>query len=179
MAGPNSRFAQLLTEQVGHEFTASQQYVAIAVHYDADALPQLARRFYAQAVEERNHAMMLVQYLLDRELPVTIPATGPVRNDFADHIAPVALALEQEERVTDQIVQLAKAARDDGDYVGEQFVQWFLKEQIEEVAAVGALLRVLERAQDDVLSVEQYLARETATTVGPDPTAPKAAGGTL
>ncbi len=58
-------FPDGLNEQVGHEFAASQQYVAIAVHYDAQTLPRLAAHFYRQAVEERNHAMMIVQYLLD------------------------------------------------------------------------------------------------------------------
>ena len=60
-----ARFPQALNEQVGHEFAASQQYVAIAVYYDRETLPLLAAHFYRQAVEERNHAMMIVQYLLD------------------------------------------------------------------------------------------------------------------
>ncbi|HWM13941.1 MAG TPA: ferritin-like domain-containing protein, partial [Gaiellaceae bacterium] len=72
MAG--SRFAEALNEQVANEFAASQQYVAIAVYYDTETLPQLAAHFYRQALEERNHAMMLVQYLLDADLPVRIPA---------------------------------------------------------------------------------------------------------
>jgi ferritin len=67
------RFPDALNEQVGHEFGASQQYVAIAVHYDALTLPQLAAHFYRQAVEERNHAMMLVQYLLDADATVRVP----------------------------------------------------------------------------------------------------------
>ena len=62
-----------LEAQVGHELAASQQYVAIAVHYDAETLPRLAAFFYAQALEERNHAMMMVQYLLDADAEVTIP----------------------------------------------------------------------------------------------------------
>ena len=66
-------FAELLNEQVAHEFAAHQQYVAIAVHYDAEALPRLASFYYRQALEERNHAMMIVQYLLDADALVTIP----------------------------------------------------------------------------------------------------------
>src|SRR3712207_8423872 len=68
-----ARFPPSLNEQVGREFGASQQYVAIAVFYDAETLPGLARHFYRQAVEERNHAMMIVQYLLDAGQPVRIP----------------------------------------------------------------------------------------------------------
>ena len=76
---PTPRFATLLGEQVCHEFTASQQYVALAVWFDAHDLPQLATHFYRQAVEERNHAMMMVRYMLDRDLPVTVPGVGDVR----------------------------------------------------------------------------------------------------
>ena len=60
-----STFPASVNEQIGHEFAASQQYIAIAAYYDVETLPQLAAHFYRQAVEERNHAMMLVQYLLD------------------------------------------------------------------------------------------------------------------
>jgi bacterioferritin B len=175
---PQNRFASLLNEQIGHEFSASQQYVAIAVYYDGDALPQLAGHFYQQALEERNHAMMIVQYLMDADLPVTIPGIDGVRTEFANIAEPVALALDQERRVSAQIAALAGAARDDGDFMGEQFMQWFLKEQVEEVASMTTLLRVVERAADNALQVEEYLSRENASAAA-DPTAPRAAGGAL
>jgi ferritin len=173
-----TRFANLLNEQIAHEFAAAQQYIAIAVWYDGDALPQLASHFYRQAIEERNHAMMIVQYLMDADLPVTIPGTEGVRNEFQSIAEPVALALDQERRVSAQIAALAAAARDDGDFMGEQFMQWFLKEQVEEVASMTTLLRVVERSADNALQVEEYLVRENATA-GVDPTAPRAAGGAL
>src|SRR5688500_17735731 len=127
-------FPDGLNEQVGHEFAASQQYVAIAVHYDAQTLPQLAAHFYRQAVEERNHAMMMVQYLLDADLPVRIPGVEAPIPTFEDNVAPVELALQQERRVTEQIGDLVKLAREEGDLVGEQFLHWFLQEQREEVS---------------------------------------------
>ena len=173
-----TRFASLLSEQIAHEFAAAQQYIAIAVWYDGDALPQLAGHFYRQAIEERNHAMMIVQYLMDADLPVTIPGTEGVRNEFQSIAEPVALALDQERRVSAQIAALAAAAREDGDFMGEQFMQWFLKEQVEEVASMTTLLRVVERSSDNALQVEEYLSRENATE-GVDPTAPRAAGGAL
>src|SRR3954463_12689245 len=98
-----SRFVDALNEQVANEFAASQQYIAIAVYYDAQTLPQLAAHFYRQAVEERNHAMMLVQCLLDADHDVRIPGVEAPKTDFADAVEPVALALEQEKRVTEQI----------------------------------------------------------------------------
>jgi len=173
-------FQDKLNEQIAHEFAASQQYVAIAVHYDARTLPQLAAHFYRQAVEERNHAMMMVQYLLDAGDDVTIPAVAAPETTFADDVAPVALALEQERRVTAQISQLAVTAREAGDLVAEQFMHWFLQEQREEVSSMSALLQVVERLRDNVMLVEDYLARESGGGANPlEAGAPPAAGGAL
>src|SRR6476469_1353043 len=101
-----ARFVQALNAQLGYEFAASQQYIAIAVHYDAQTLPQLAAHFYRQAVEERNHAMMMVQYLLDADEQVLVPAVEAPQVSFPDVVAHVQLALDQEKRVTGQIQQL-------------------------------------------------------------------------
>ena len=168
-----------LNEQVGHELAASQQYVAIAVHYDAQTLPRLAAHFYRQAVEERNHAMMIVQYLLDADERVVIPGVEAPQTEFADVVEPVRLALEQEKRVTEQISALVQLARTEGDLVGEQFLHWFLQEQREEISSMAALLTVVERSRDNVMLIEDYLARETVGDAGVDATAPPAAGGAL
>src|SRR4051812_14887022 len=101
-----SQFVSLLREQVRHEFNASQQYIAIAVWYDSHDLPQLAGHFYRQATEERHHAMMIVQWMLDRELAITIPGVDEVRGEFQTIVEPIALALAQERTVTDQIKTL-------------------------------------------------------------------------
>jgi bacterioferritin B len=174
-----SRFPEALNQQIANEFGASQQYVAIAVYYDRETLPQLAATFYRQAVEERNHAMMIVQYLLDADLPVTIPAVEAPRTDFGGAMEPVALALEQEKRVTDQIVALVGLAREESDLVGEQFLHWFLQEQREEVAGMSDLLSTVERAGDNLLLVEELLARTGGEESPLEAGAPPAAGGTL
>ena len=82
-----STFQEKLNEQIAYEFAASQQYIAIAVHYDAQTLPQLAAHFYRQSVEERNHAMMMVQYLLDSDDDVVVPAVAAPQVTFADDVA--------------------------------------------------------------------------------------------
>lgn len=175
----DSRFLQLLRAQIGHEFDAHQQYVAIAVWFDGQDLPQLARHYYRQAVEERNHALMIVQYLLDRDLRVEIPAGSPVRNDFTTVIDPIALALAQEKQVTEQIEAIFRAAREEGDALGEQFLLWFLKEQVEEVASAQTLLTVATRARDNLFDLENYVAREQIGDSGESADAPAAAGGAL
>jgi ferritin len=176
-----SRFPDALNEQVANEFSASQQYVAIAVYYDAETLPGLARHFYRQAIEERNHAMMIVQYLLDAGETVRIPGVAAPQTEFDAPVAPVALALEQERVVTRQIADLVRLAREENDLVGEQFLGWFLEEQREEVASMSALLSVVERAAaSNILLVEDYLARHAdGAEAGPEASAPPAAGGSL
>lgn len=174
-----TRFVERLNEQIAYEFAASQQYIANAVYYDRETLPRLAAFFYAQALEERNHAMMMVQYLLDADADVTIPGIAGPETSFADVVAPVALALDQEKRVSDQIAALAGIAREEGDFQSEQFMQWFLKEQVEEVASMNDLLTIAERLAERPMDIEDWLAREQPGDGGSDPTAPAAAGGAV
>jgi ferritin len=172
-------FYDLLRAQVKNEFGASQQYIAVAVWFDDQDLPQLAAHFYRQSLEERNHAMMIVQYFLDKDLPVQIPGVDAVQWEFGDVMEPLKLALNQEKTVTQQIEALARAAREDGDYLGEQFMQWFLKEQVEEVYSMTTLVRVAERAGANLFHLEDFVARELVGGAGEDPTAPEAAGGAV
>lgn len=171
-----TKFHALLQEQIDHEFTAAQQYTAVAVYFDGADLPQLAKHFYSQALEERNHAMMMVQYLLDRDIHVEIPGVATVRNHFDTPRDALVLMLDQERTVTDQVGRLAAVARDEGDYLGEQFMGWFLREQVEEVAGMTTLLRVADRAGNDLFNLETFVAREVGT-VEPEPGAPRIAGG--
>jgi ferritin len=173
---PAPAFAAQLNEQIAYEFGAHQQYVSCAVYYDAESLPQLAGFFYRQALEERDHAMMMVQYLLDTGAEVKIPGVEAPTTAFDEVTAPIALALAQEERVTGQINALAATAREHSDFSSEQFMQWFIREQIEEVATMSGLLRVAERSHDDVAAIEDFVAREHSAAAAADPTAPAAAG---
>ncbi|MEY7970473.1 ferritin [Saccharomonospora xinjiangensis] len=175
---PRSKFYELLQAQIRNEFHAAQQYVAVAVWFDGKDLPQLAKHFYQQSLEERNHAMALVQYLLDTGHHVEIPDVPEVRNDFSDIREPIVLALEQEREVEADFKQLAKAARDEDDFTGEQFVQWFLKEQVEEIASMNRLLNVVDMAKGNVFDVEQFLFRESVGE-DTDSTMPPVAGGKL
>lgn len=175
----DTKFNQLLKEQIQHEFNAHQQYIALAVWFDAEDLPRLASHFYRQALEERNHAMMIVRYLLDQDIAVAIPGVDPVRNEFFEAKELIRLALDQEREVTRQFVNLAKVAQDEGDYIGEQFLQWFLKEQVEEVSSMSTLLTVVERAGGNLFDVENFLARESIGGEGSDPNAPQTAGGAV
>ena len=170
------RFVKELNAQIGREFAAEQQYIAAAVYYDTQTLPRLARFFYEQAKEEHTHAMMMVRYLLDVGAKVVVPGVDAPETKFKNYVAPIELALEQEKRVGEQISDLVGVARDEKDYLSEQFVQWFLKEQIEEVATMQSLLDVAKRAGDQPLFVEDFLARDGVRPDEGDPTAPPVAG---
>lgn len=173
---PAERFVSELNAQIGREFAASQQYVAAAVYYDAQTLPRLAQFFYDQAKEERVHAMIMVRYIIDVGAEPIIPGVDAPRTSFSNFVDPIEFALQQERDVGAQISDLVGVAREEKDYLSEQFVQWFLKEQVEEVALMQSVLDVAKRAGDQPLFVEEFLAREHMRPEGEDPTAPEAAG---
>jgi ferritin len=168
-------FIDLLNAQIGHEFAAHQQYVAIAVYFDDLTMPQTAQLFFDQAGEERDHAMMMVRYLLDADAAVQVPGIAAPINGFPDVVAPVALALEQEKRVTEQINQLTAVARQHNDFASDQFMQWFIKEQVEEVSKMSDLLAIVKRSTHDLETIEDYVLREVRPE-GADPMAPSIAG---
>ena len=168
----------LLHEQIRYEFAAGRQYIAIAVYFDNDDLPQLAKHFYKRAVDKRNHAMRIVQYFIDRDVRIEIPGTDEVRNQFDNPRDALALALDQERTLTKQVSALTSTARDEGDYLGEQFMWWFLKQQIEEEAVATTLLRVAKRAGDNLFDLEEFVARDVDSPSSKSG-APHAAGGSL
>lgn len=149
----------------------------MAIYFDSSDLPQLARRFYSQATEERSHALMMVQYLLDRGIDVDLEGVDTVVTRFASIRDAVELSLIQEKEVTEQITRLTRAARDTNDFLGERFMQWFLQEQVEEVASMTTLLSVVDKAAGNMFDLEAYVARELNGGATADPTAPKPAGG--
>ena len=92
---------------------------------------------------------------------------------------PVKMALEQEKRVSDEINDLFKLAREAADFPAEQFLAWFVKEQVEEVSSMTDLLNVCEQAKESPLLIEDFLVREQIGDEGDDPAMPPAAGGAL
>jgi bacterioferritin B len=174
---PADRFVEALNEQIAREFGASQQYLAVAAWFDDQTLPRLAKLFYAQSLEERDHGLMMTRYLVDSGLRPRVPGVQEPRGDFTDLVEPLRISLDQERKVTDQISDLVRIARDEGDLVSEQFMQWFLKEQVEEVDLMSSLLAVAERCRERPMEIEEYIAREGLGAKGDDPTAPTVAGG--
>ncbi len=149
-----------LNEQVGFEFAASLQYVAIAAHFDSESLPELARYYYRQADEERAHAMRIVKFVVDAGGRAQIPAIAAPHSQFTTTEDAVQKALEGEMKVTQEINALVGQAVRENDHITQNFLQWFVAEQLEEVSSAETLLRIVQRAgEQDLLHVEEYLAR--------------------
>jgi bacterioferritin B len=148
-----------INEQIGNEFSASLQYYAIAAHFAAEALPQLSQHFFRQAEEEKGHALRFIKYVVDTGGRVVIPAISAPESKFKVPRDAVKLSLDQEIQVTNQINGLVELARNANDYITINFLQWFLTEQLEEVSSMDHLLKIIERAGDDLLQADEYLAR--------------------
>jgi len=156
------RVVDAMNAQIQSEFSASQQYIAIAVYFDAESLPDLAAFFYRQAEEERMHAMKFVHFLLDTGAKPLIPNTPDLKNSFAGAAEAVDFALNQELKVTDQINNLVKIAREDQDYASLNFLQGFVDEQVEEVDTMTTLLATIKHAGGMLLLVEDFVRRNLA-----------------
>jgi ferritin len=162
---------QAMNEQVGRELGASNQYVNIAAYFDSESLPQLAAFFYRQADEERMHAMKFVHYIADAGGKVAVPAVAAAKADLGSAETAVKLSLEWEMEVTRQINALMDLAIQESDHIAQDFLRWFVTEQLEEVSTMDELLSVIRRAgTGGLLFVEDYLARR------PDPHAAGEAG---
>ncbi len=150
-----------INEQIGREFGAFLQYVAVATHFDRLSLPQLAKHFYRQGDEERDHAMRFIRYLIDASAAVKIPAVSGPKHEIKSAEQAVELSLKWEQEVTKQIHAILELALKENDYTTQNVLQWFVEEQLEEVSSMEKLLAVVRRAgEGGLLFVEEYLARE-------------------
>jgi len=157
---PSERFITALNEQIAREFAAAHQYVAIGAWYDGQTFPQLARFFYKQADEERDHAMRMVNYLIETGTQPAIGSIAAPLSAFEDHVAPIRMALDQEKTNTVEIGKLFEIARETRDHASEVFLQWFIEEQVEEEASMDGLLSVAERVRQFPMMLEEFVARD-------------------
>lgn len=151
---------KLANEQIGHEFAAFIQYVAMAAYFNEEGLTELSGYFYKQAEEEREHALKFVKFLCDAGAPVEIPAIPKPAGKFKSVEAAVKIAYDQEMKVTHQVETLFQLAMQEKNYITQNFLQWFLKEQLEEVSSMDALLKVIRHAgPNGLMLVEEHIAR--------------------
>ena len=181
----DSAFVTRLGEQIGHEFSASQQYIAIAVYFDGQTLPMTQRRTsYQQSLEraKSRHDARAVPSRLRRSAVFRSPGIAAPQTEFADAATAVGLALSPGTTRHGSVQRAhASGTRRENAFQGEQFLQWFLKEQLEETSSMSDLLAIVERAgESNLLLVEEFLSRNpVGDGGGGDPSAPQAAGGAI
>jgi ferritin len=149
-----------LNVQIGNELAASNQYVAIAGYFDGEGLPVLAKHFFKQAAEERDHALRFVRIVLDGSGELKIPQVPAPKAAFKNSADAVKLALDSELRVTKQINDIVDLAIREKDHLTKNALEWFVNEQREEVTSMDTLLRMVKRAGEaGLFHVEHFLAQ--------------------
>jgi ferritin len=147
-----------INEQVGNELLASHQYLLIATYFDSEGLPSLAQHFYKQSIEERDHALRFIKYLVEADAPVKIPAIPAPRAAFKSATDAVTLALDSEKRVTKQISEIVDLAVKQRDHSSKNMLEWFVNEQREEMSSMDTLLRMVKRAgESGMFFVDNFL----------------------
>jgi ferritin len=150
--------AKAFNEQIGHEFGASLQYIAIAAYFNQRQLTLLAKMFDEQADEEKQHAMKFVKYVQDTKGGLQIPAIPAPKASFSSAEDALQAALNWEKDVTRQITSLMEIAVKGRDYLAQSFLQWFIDEQLEEVVKMDRMLSVIKQSgEKNLLMVEAYL----------------------
>jgi ferritin len=151
-----------INEQIGRELGAQMQYVNIASYFTAENMLMFGKLFFAQAAEENQHAMKFVRYVLDAGGRVGVPAIAQARADFKSPEDAVAAALKWEEEVTVMINGLMDIAVKEKDYIAQEFLGWFVNEQLEEVSKMSTILSVIQRSGDNLLMAESYVMQTLA-----------------
>jgi ferritin len=150
-----------INAQIGHELEASNIYINMAAFFNGLGLLRLSEMFFEQSEEEREHAMKFIHYLLDVEGDVAVPAIEEAHTDFGDVKNAFKMALDWEKVVTKNINDLMEIAIDEKDYASQDFLRWYVTEQVEEEATMSHLVLLAEELGDrSVLMLENLLPRE-------------------
>lgn len=159
----NEKIAKMLNEQITRELFSAYLYLDFANYYEDEALAGFAHWYEVQAQEERDHALIMRQYLLDNDCKVTLAAIDAPDMTFTDHIEPIKAALEHEKYVTSLINNIYAAADAVKDYRTMKFLDWFVDEQLEEEANASDLLTKMKLFGTDAKALydldQEYAAR--------------------
>lgn len=145
----DAKVSQLLNQQVNKEFYSAYLYLDISNYYEKIHLDGFANWFKIQAQEERDHAMLMYQYLHNNDAEVTLEAIAKPDKVFTDKMAPLKVTLEHERYVTSLINNIYAAAYEVKDFRTMQYLDWFVKEQGEEEKNATDLIAKMELFGDD------------------------------
>jgi len=150
---------EALNKQIGIEFYADFQYLAMAVYFEERGLSNLGSFFRAQATEERGHGLKILNYILEAGGKAVVPAVERPRSDFASTLELAELFLSQEQGVTRNFYAMYEQALNEKDYTTHIFLQWFVQEQLEEEATASKLLQLVKTGGEaGIFQVEMMVA---------------------
>ncbi|QRN83243.1 ferritin [Chloroflexota bacterium] len=150
-----------INAQIGHELLASNIYINMAAYFNGLGLLRLSDMFFKQSEEEREHALKFIHYLLDVEGDVAVPALDEPRTKYDSVKQAFEKALEWEKEVSRNINNLMSIAIKENDYASQDFLRWFVTEQVEEEATMSHLVLLAEGLGDrSVFMLESFLPSE-------------------
>ncbi|MFB3853124.1 MAG: ferritin [Vicinamibacterales bacterium] len=150
-----------MNEEIGLELFASHQYLNIAAYFESLALKKLAKMFFKQADEEREHAMKFIRYIVETGGKVEIPQVAGPKTAFGSVEEAIKYSLDWEIEVTNRCNAIMTIAVDQKDYAAQDFMRWFATEQIEEVSTMQTLLQVVQAAGErNLFMMEAYLSHD-------------------
>ena len=162
----DSKVAKLLNEQINKELYSAYLYLDFSIFYNDKGLDGFANWYMIQAQEERDHAMLMLQYLQNNGEKVTLEAVAKPDKEFKELIDPLKAGLEHEMYVTSLINDIYEAAYNVKDFRTMQFLDWFVKEQLEEEENADKLVNKYKLFGDDPKSLyllDQELAARVYT----------------
>ena len=140
----NANVSKLLNEQINKELYSAYLYLDFANYYASAGLDGFENWYRVQAQEERDHAMLLYQYLQNNSETVTFEAVARPEWERGDNMTPLQKALEHEKFVTASIDAIYDAAYEARDFRTMQMLDWFIKEQGEEEKTAADLITKME-----------------------------------
>ena len=158
----SKKLAAALNAEVTLELFAHIQYLAMAHFFEKKSLDGLAAFFYDQAEEEKAHALKIVHYLNEAGADVVFEAIDAPKQDFKTAVEVAETFLAQESHVTQQFYKMNALAVEEKDYVTQNFLQWFIAEQLEEMSTASKMLDMFTMAGDNLLMVEMLIDKLTA-----------------
>jgi len=146
----------VINQQIKMEAQSSAAYLAMAAWCDVRGYDNSAAFFFKQSEEERKHQMKFFHYLADMECNVISPAIGESQHEFATLRSVFEKALEMEIAVTDSIHNIVRACRKVGDIATEEFLRWFVQEQIEEEFVARRTLELFDVLGEDKIALGMF-----------------------
>jgi len=144
------KIEETLNEQANKEIYSAYFYLGMSAYAASSGLPGFANWFYKQWNEELFHAKKLLDYIIKREGKVTLKPIEEPPQDFVSGEDLFEKTLNHEKKVTGLINNLVELAKSEKDEETNGFLQWFVKEQMEEEATpAGILKKIREKAKDE------------------------------